>query len=199
MKRRVIQLAIISAVIAAAVLVNNWRLAQEISSRRAPQLPEKAWSVFSPAWGDFQVLMPEKPDVQHVEMTVDGAPVVLTLYTSSDSLTSYSVGYFHYPETTLKQSTPEDLLAASRSNLLATQGSPPLVDERGVFYGHPGRQMAFENTQKEQRIGVRFFIAGSRCFQLVYTAYLPAMNQSKVDQFFSSFQTTSTKPSNGRQ
>lgn len=97
----------------------------------------------------------------------------------------FAVSYADWPASAATGISPLEWVESTRQFAIFQHG-PTAHDEPYGFQGRPGRDMEFEDSNRSFYARTRFFVSGSRFYQLTVVGPPRSHNPGRVAQFLDS-------------
>jgi hypothetical protein len=139
--------------------------------------------------GRFSVLVPGKPAEKTATVKVGGESAELHIFSATADGRSQVVTYSDYPAGVVGADKEKFLAGVVERNVGRLKGGKLTANEK-VTLGkgkHPGRDVRVELPDKKRLYRARFYLVGSRLYQVVVLGPADAVKGKEADDFLNSF------------
>jgi hypothetical protein len=150
----------------------------------AGRIKESAWQSFSPADGQFSVLLPGQPKEQTQTKHTAGGRITTVLYLVDLKHSAYIVGYSPIPPGAHVE------LDAVRDEVVARHTGRLVTEQPISIEGHAGREFVLEISNPKGGGVMRVFRVGDRLYQLLAFGSQVTASSADARKFLESFQLT---------
>jgi hypothetical protein len=146
----------------------------------------------TPPGAGFTVSLPGTPGEVKQTINTPLGPVEAKMFVVANpsDKSGFLVGFNDYPAGVTQQGTPDQILDGARQGAVQNVPGAKLLAEKKVSVGDvPGREITMDlGTAGQGRF--RFFLAGSRLYQLGVTGTGEKVTSADAERFFNSFRIT---------
>lgn len=145
------------------------------------------WFEFSSTEGRFSIEFPETP--QEGTIPIETTVGTIELHTASFQAEdiAYMAAYADYPEALVEMSSAEVMLDGAAAGAPRNVGGQ-LVDQQTITLdGHPGRALTIDVGAEGGRAEARFYMVGTRLYQIVVIGLQAQALDSRAARFLDSF------------
>lgn len=148
------------------------------------------WKLFSPAGGNFKVLLPSEPvrqDSKTNKQEVGFESVTYRIVTAMSNIAGMAVGYADQPRDANVETDPAKILDKIRDkSVLDLRGS--LMSEKPIKLGnYSGRELRI-SVAAGFTVRERIYLANNRLYSLMVIAGASGIESREAETFFNSFQ-----------
>jgi hypothetical protein len=148
---------------------------------------EAAWQKFHSPEGRFSALFPGKVKEEVTTISTPAGPVTFHFYSVEQQQGFYGVGYSDYSVDPVAARGLDSVLNITRDAAVANVKGKLLSEQPVDIQGHHGREVTILTHNGTASLKARFFMVGSRMYELMAGSSTRMFITGDLDRFFGSF------------
>ena len=146
------------------------------------------WIEFSPAGGDFSILMPGIPQKREAVIPIESyGNQNMVFYSANVGEANFSITYSDYPAEFVKAAGVDLLLGAGIQKYAARPNIKIEHDEQGMALNCPTRKSEVIMTDVDYITSVQTYLSGNRVFLIQVVRPSTSIAPKVIDHFMASF------------